>query len=93
MAPRDMEMALEKALGPFGLSKSAIRTLTATLSQEDEALQPRALSGYGVASLFIDLVYAPLRWWGSIPGVLGVWGICVDGRQVLLTLSTTKSEN
>jgi hypothetical protein len=26
-------------------------------------------------------------------GALGVWGICVDGRKVFLSLSTTNSES
>jgi transposase-like protein len=34
MSQRDIEAALEKALGQFVLSKSAISTLTGTLSQE-----------------------------------------------------------
>ena len=53
---RDIAAALEKALGPCGLSKSAIRPMTDTLSQEDEAWRPRDLRGYAVASLFSDTV-------------------------------------
>lgn len=93
MSQRDIEMALEKALGQFVLSKSAISTMTDTLSQEYEAFRTRDLSGYDVAYLFIDTVYEPLRRWGSKTGVLCVWGICVDGRKVLLSLSTTNSES
>lgn len=92
MSQRDIEAALEKALGQFVLSKSAISTLTDTLSQEYEAFRTRDLSGYDVAYLFIDTVYEPLRRWGSKTGVMCVWGICIDGRKVLLTLSTTNSE-
>jgi putative transposase len=92
MSQRDIEMALEQALGQCVLSQSAIRTLTDTLSQEYEAFRTRDLRGYDVASLFIDTVYEPLRRWGSKTGGLCVWGICVDGRKVLLTLSTTNSE-
>jgi transposase-like protein len=93
MSQRDIEMALEKALGQFVLSKSAISTLTDTLSQEYEAFRTRDLRGYDVAYLFVDTVYEPLRRWGSKTGVLCGWGICVDGRQVLLTLATTNSES
>jgi transposase-like protein len=46
-----------------------------------------------VAYLFMDAVYEPLRRWGSKLGVLCVWAICVDGRQVRLTLSTANSES
>jgi transposase-like protein len=93
MSQRDIEAALEKALGQFVLSKSAISTMTDTLSQEYEAFRTRDLSGYDVAYLFLDTVYAPLRRWGSQTGVMCVWGICVDGRKVLLTLSTANSES
>jgi transposase-like protein len=93
MSQCDIEMALEKALGQFGLSKSAISTLTDTLSQEYEAFRTRDLSGYDAAYLFMDTVYESIRRWGSKTGVLCVWGIWVDGRKVLLTLSTTKSES
>jgi class 3 adenylate cyclase len=48
---------------------------------------------YEVAYLFIDAVYEPLRRWGSKTGVLCVWAICVDGRKVLLSLSTANSES
>jgi putative transposase len=75
------------------LSQSSVSALTETLSQEYEAFRTRDLSGYDVAYLFIDTVYEPLRRWGSKTGVLCVWGICVDGRKVLLTLSTTNSES
>jgi transposase-like protein len=93
MAQRDIEAALEKSLGQFVLSKSSISTMTDTLSQEYEAFRTRALSGYDVAYLFIDTVYEPLRRWGSKTGILCVWGIGVDGRKVLLSLSPTNSES
>jgi len=79
MSQQDIEAALEKALGQCVLSKSAMRTLTDTLSQEYEAFRTRDLSGYDVAYLFIGTVYESLRRWGSKTGVLCVWGICVDG--------------
>ena len=41
----------------------------------------------------MDAVYEPLRRWGSKTGVFCVWAICVDGRKVLLTLSTANSES
>lgn len=93
MSQRDIEGALEKALGQFVLSKSAISDITDRLTHEYEAFRSRDLSGYDVAYLFIDTVYEPLRRWGSKTGVLCVWGICVDGRKVLLSLSTAHSES
>jgi transposase-like protein len=93
MSQRDIEAGLEKALGHFLLSKSAISELTATLTQEYEAFRSRDLSGYEVASLCMDAGYEPLRRWGSKLGVFCVWAICVDGRKVLLSLSTANSES
>jgi putative transposase len=93
LSQRDIEYSLEKALGQFVLSKSAVSDLTETLTQEYEAFRTRDLSGYEVAYLFMDAVYEPLRRWGSKTGVFCVWAICVDGRKVLLTLSTANSES
>jgi putative transposase len=93
MSQRDIEQSLEKALGQFVLSKSTVSELTDSLTQEYEAFRTRALSGYEVAYLFIDAVYEPLRRWGSKTGVLCVWAICVDGRKVLLSLSTANRES
>jgi transposase-like protein len=93
MSQRDIEYGLEKALGQFILSKSTVSELTDTLTQEYEAFRTRDLSGYEVAYLFMDAVYEPLRRWGSKTGVFCVWAICVDGRKVLLTLSTANSES
>lgn len=93
MSQRDIEQGLEQALGQFILSKSTVSELTDSLSQEYEAFRTRDLSGYEVAYLFMDAVYEPLRRWGSKTGVLCVWAICVDGRKVLLSLSTANSES
>jgi putative transposase len=93
LSQRDIEYGLEKAVGQFVLSKSTVSELTDTLAQEYEAFRTRDLSGYEVAYLFMDAVYEPLRRWGSKTGVFCVWAICVDGRKVLLTLSTANSES
>jgi putative transposase len=93
LSQRDIEYGLERALGQFVLSKSAVSELTDSLAQEYEAFRTRDLSGYEVAYLFMDAVYEPLRRWGSKTGVFCVGAICVDGRKVLLTLSTAKSES
>ena len=93
LSQRDIEYSLEKALGQFVLSKSTVSELTDRLTQEYEAFRTRDLSGYEVAYLFMDAVYEPLRRWGSKTGVLCVWAICVDGRKVLLSLSTAHRES
>ncbi len=83
MSQRDIEYGLEKALGQVVLSKSTVSELSDSLTQAYEAFRIRDLSGYEVAYLFMDAVYEPLGRWGSKPGVLCVWAICVDGRKVL----------
>jgi putative transposase len=93
LSQRDIEYSLEKALGQFIVSKSTVSELTDRLTEEYEAFHSRDLSGYEVAYLFMDAVYEPLRRWGSKTGVFCVWAICVDGRKVLLTLSTANSES
>src|SRR5262245_20366901 len=93
LSQRDIEYSLEKALGQFILSKSTVSELTDRLTQDYEAFRTRDLSGYEVAYLFMDAVYEPLRRWGSKMGVFCVWAICVDGRKVLLALSTANSES
>ena len=82
MSQRAMESALEKALGQFVVSKSAVSEMTDRLSHEYEALRTRDLSGFDIASLCMDTVYEPLRRWGSKTGIRCAWGICVDDRKV-----------
>jgi hypothetical protein len=41
------------------MSKSAISAITASLASAYEALRPRTLRGYAIASLLIDTVYEP----------------------------------
>jgi putative transposase len=88
LSQRAIEYSLEKARGQFVLSKRTGGELTNSLTQEYEAFRTRDLSGYEVAYRFLEAVYEPLRRWGSKRGVLGVGAICVDGRKVLLSLST-----
>jgi transposase-like protein len=59
MSQRDMEAALETALGQVMLSTSSINTMTDTLSQAYEALRTRDLRGSDVVSLCMDTVYEP----------------------------------
>jgi transposase-like protein len=93
MSQRDIEAAREKALGQFVISNSALSEITARLAHEDDAFRPRDLRGYDVGYLFIETVYEPLRRWGSKTGGRCVWGLCLDGRKVLLSLSTAHSES
>jgi transposase-like protein len=92
MSPRDIAGALEKALGQCVLSKRAMSDRTDRWTPAYEAFRTRDLSGYDIAYLFIDTVYEPLRRWGSKTGVRCVWGIGVEGRTVLRSLSPAHSE-
>ena len=56
MSQRDIEGALEKALGQFVVSKSAVRDLTERLTLEYEAFRTRDISGFDMASLCMDTV-------------------------------------
>lgn len=80
-------------MGQFVLSKRTGSEIAQSLTDEYEAFRTRDLRQEPVAYLFIDTVYEPLRRWGQKTGVLCVWAICEDGRKVLLSLSTTKSES
>jgi putative transposase len=75
------------------VSKSAVSESAESWTKEDEGFRTRDRSQESVASLFIDPVYEPWRRWGQKTGVLCVWAICEDGRQVLLSLSPTHSES
>jgi transposase-like protein len=93
MSQRASEDSLGSALGHFGLGKSTVSELSATLSDEYEAWRTRDLSTETVTYLLIDTVAEPLRRWGQKTGILCVWALGEDGRKVLVSLSTSKSES
>ena len=93
MSQREIEDSLEKAVGQFVLSKSAVSEWSESLTEEDEAFRTRDLSREAVASRFMDTVYEPLRRGGNKTGVLCVGAICAEGRKVVLRLSTTNRES
>jgi transposase-like protein len=87
-----MEYSRERAVGQFGLSTSTLSEVTDTVREEYEAGRTRELSKEGVAYLFMDTGDEPWRRGGQKTGVLGVWAIGEEGRQVFLNLSTPPSE-
>jgi len=93
MSQRDIEQGLESAVGHFLLAHRTVSEIAESLAEEYEAFRTRDLRQEPVAYLFIDTVYEPLRRWGQKTGVLCVWAIGEDGRKVLLSLSTAKSES
>ena len=61
MSQRDVELALESALGQFVLSKSSVSQISESLLEDYEAFKQRDLSGFDAAAyLFIDAVYEPV---------------------------------
>jgi putative transposase len=93
LSVRDVEEAMLAATGAFVLSDTAVSYVTEQLYAQYEAFHARDLSTFDVAYLFLDAVYEPLRRHGSTLAVLCAWGICADGRRVLLDLVTGNSES
>ena len=56
MSQRAMESTWEKARGQFGVSQSAVSDITARLTHEYDTCRTRDISGYDLASLFMDTV-------------------------------------
>ncbi len=92
MSTRDVEHALEKALGGFVLSKSSVSEITEDLTREYESFKVRDLSGFDIAYLFIDTVYEPLRRYGCKTGVMCCWCYLTNGGKVLLDMTTGNGE-
>jgi transposase-like protein len=93
LSTRDIEAALTEATGEPVLSRSTVSELSDSLWQEYEAFCERDLSPFEVEYLFIDAVYEGLRSWGCTQGILCAWGICRDGRKVLLHLALGSRES
>jgi putative transposase len=93
MSTRDVEQALDAALGGFVLSKSSVSEITEELTAEYDAFRSRDLSSFDVAYLFLDTVYEPLRRYGCRTGVLCCWAYLTDGRKVLVDLTTANAES
>ena len=93
LSTRDIEYSLEQALGQFMLSKSSVSVITECLVEQYEAFKARDLGGFNVAYVFIDVVFEPLRRYGSRLGVMVCWGQCTDGSRVLLDLTLANNES
>ena len=93
LSTRDIEAALSEATGEPVLSRSAVSELSDTLWEDYQAFCERDLSAFEVEYLFIDAVYEGLRSWGCSQGLLCAWGICREGRKVLLHLALGSRES
>ena len=93
LSTRDVEATLTGSDGEALVSRSGASRMSDALYTEYERWTTQDLSGYDVVYLFADGVYESVR---SISGgqtILCVWGICSDGRKVLLGLEAVASES
>ena len=93
LSTRDIEKTLTDQAGQALVSRSEASRMSESLYEEYERWTARDLSGYDVVYLFADGVYESVR---SVSGgrtILCVWGICADGRKVLLGLEAVASES
>ena len=86
LSTRDIEQTLVDEDGRPILSRSSVSRLTDSLYAEYEHWQNRDLSQYDVVYLFVDGVYESVRHYTDGQTILCAWGICSDGRKVLLGL-------
>lgn len=94
LSTRDIEDALVEATGDHLLSRTAVSQVTEVLWADYEAFANRDLSGFALEYLFLDAVYESLREQGGLKeGILAAWGICGDGRKVLLHLALGNKES
>lgn len=93
LSTRDIEATLTDDDGQALVTRSGASRMSEALYAEYERWAGRDLSDYDVVYLFADGVYESIR---SISGgqtVLCTWGICSDGRKVLLGLEAVTSES
>jgi putative transposase len=94
LSTRDIEDAFTDATGHCLLSRTAVSEITDRLWEDYQAFCQRDLSGFEVIYLFVDAVYESLREQGGPKeAVLCAWGICENGRRVLLHLALGNKES
>ncbi len=94
LSTRDIEATLrDEATGKLLISRTAVSEVTERLWAEYEAFANRDLSEFVVAYLFVDGIAERLRSGQPREAVLCAWGICTDGRKVLLHLAPGTKED
>jgi len=94
LSTRDVEDAFTDATGHCLLSRTAVSEITDRLWEDYQAFCQRDLSGFEMIYLFVDAVYESLREQGGPKeAVLCAWGICENGRRVLLHLALGNKES
>jgi putative transposase len=88
LSTRDVEDALFDATGDRILSRTTVSEVTEVLWEQYDSFTTRDLSGYDVIYLFVDAIYESVRkQFGIKEAILVAWGVCTDGRKVLLHLA------
>ncbi len=92
---RDIEETFrDPQTGDLLLGRTAVSELTDSLWEDYQAFCQRDLSQFVVEYVFLDAIYESLRLQGGIKeALLAAWGICRDGRKVLLHLALCNKES
>jgi transposase-like protein len=85
LSMRDVEALCEQA-GLGSLSKATASRICEELRERFARFKRRDLYGVGLAALFLDAVFLPVRPDGPKEGVLVAWGFTEDGERVLLSV-------
>jgi len=95
LSTRDVEDAFRNPqTGEMLLSRSAVSEITDSLWEDYQQFCQRDLSQFPVEYLFVDAIYESLRRQGNVKeALLCAWGICRDGRKVLLHLALGNKES
>jgi len=95
LSTRDVEEAFRDPYsGELLLGRSAVSELTDSLWEDYQAFCERDLSVFEVEYVFLDAVYESLRELAGLKeAVLVAWGICRDGRKVLLHMGLGNKES
>jgi putative transposase len=85
LSMRDIESLCEKA-GLGKLSKTTAQRICTELRERFERFKRRDLYDVGLAALFLDAIFLPVRPDGPKEGVLVAWGFTEQGERVLLSV-------